>query len=723
MGNAIRILHTADSHIGADLPLRPRINRPRRGDDLVQSFSKVLHVAAEQDVDLVIHCGDLFDTPRPSSRALVAATQPLLHLATQGIPIVIVPGNHERSAMPGALLLSHPNIHIVGRPCSLPFTLRGTTIAVSAFPCLRSGAAERFCAALDETQWTKARADLRILAVHQAFDSARCGPAGYRFRAGDDVVPRSLIPAAFDYVACGHVHRHQELAPLETDGPAVVYAGSPDRVSFAEIDEPKGCVLITQGRTRLSHSFVPHDVRPMSIWPMDVTGMSKAALIEQASAIIMALPPDAIAQLRLTGAAAQGAFRGLRLAGHAARLRPDVLFTVSSRAVEFRQPRQTWARPRRSESAFADIPHGEDTLVKTTPTDLKALPTGCGVYALYDGARRILYIGKSKHLRSRLRGHLNGNSGGNYFNGWARQVNHIESLSAQSDLEAMLIEAELIRRLRPPFNRQLRKWPGYCYLCESDMPYGQLTVCRQPLPRRRCFGPFRHAKQAALIADSVASLFGLAQCPDEPAATVQLPLLMDAGGARRCNRFYEHLCLGPCANGADRRAYANLLRQRNDFLDGADDARLCELEARLAAVPCSEPGSDDEDPWRSRATTLRAAFNHVSALREAERLMHGLLILPGEGPTRAICFLTPSGLRFDRLRNGKDDAQRILACHARMTGKGDSHRSARLPKAVMDAFLIAARERRSGSASCTFLEQGTVRAFTWRDLLAVTVRA
>lgn len=95
MSRPLRILHTADSHIGAELPVRPRDDRPRRGDDFVDSFSRVLDHALNENVDLVIHAGDLFDLPNPSSRTLVATGEPLLGLAASGVPVIIVPGNQS----------------------------------------------------------------------------------------------------------------------------------------------------------------------------------------------------------------------------------------------------------------------------------------------------------------------------------------------------------------------------------------------------------------------------------------------------------------------------------------------------------------------------------------------------------------------------------------------------------------------------------------------------
>ncbi|UCF32463.1 MAG: metallophosphoesterase, partial [Phycisphaerales bacterium] len=190
MGDQLRILHLADTHIGSQLPGRPRNGARRRGDDFVDSYRRVLAHAAEGGVDLVIHAGDVFDMPNPSQRATFEAALPLLELAAEGVPVLIVPGNHERSAIPASLLLAHPNIHIAAESGTWTFHVRKMRVAIAALPCLRRQSAARFADALGATMWHNRRGDVNILAVHQTFESATCGPGNFRFRSGEDVVER-----------------------------------------------------------------------------------------------------------------------------------------------------------------------------------------------------------------------------------------------------------------------------------------------------------------------------------------------------------------------------------------------------------------------------------------------------------------------------------------------------------------------------------------------------
>jgi DNA repair protein SbcD/Mre11 len=720
MGRSLKIMHLADSHIGADWPRRPRHDRPRRGDDFVESFNRVLNRAFEQEVDLVIHAGDLFTMPEPGSRALAAASEALLALAVAGIPIVLVPGNHERHALSSTLLLSHPNIHVMSEPRTVMFRLRGTQVGVSAFACSRRNAAAKFRPALEATGWAASPADLQILAVHETFESATCGPGDFRFRTGDDVVQREAVPAEFDYLACGHIHRHQELRRPDGAGPAIVYAGSTDRISFAEALEPKGCVIIEEQNGRLAHTFVEHDVRPMSVWPMLVTDLPRAQIVDQVEAIIQSLPPRAIAQVRLAGIARAGSLRNVRFAQMIQKLRPDVLVTVSAQAVEFTErvsPSTSGASAQPAADAAAALP---PVTTEVPITEVARLPTACGVYALYDATGRLLYVGKATNLRTRVRTHLRGKSGAHFFRGWGRQIARIALRATDSELEALLLEAEMIRSLQPAFNRQMRRWSGYCYLCASGAPHGQLEIRAEPDPPGPCFGPFRSRYSAQAIYETVTAHLGLALCPDLSPSAGRQALLRPTHASEVCRRYYNGICSGPCGGRVTDEEYQARIRRRNALLEGVDDTLLRELETQLETSP--ERGLADEELARLSNTVeiLRSGFAHCATLHKAEALLNGLLLLPGPSNRRKVAMLTADGICLDVLCRDRADAGRILARHQdiflarKLTTPGD-----RLPKEILDGLCIAARELDKASDAHAFIRKEAIDSLDASSLLAL----
>lgn len=269
--NNIRILLCADTHLGFDEPVRPRVEKRRRGPDFFANFQRILDSALDGRVDLVVHGGDLFFRSRVPAQLVDRVYKMLIDFAAKGVPILIVPGNHERSMLPSSLYLNHPNIHVFAEPETKLFEFSGTKVTFSGFPCERKEVRKRFASIVNETEWSTIDADVRFLCLHQAVEGAQVGPSNFTFRKANDVIQMIDLPPEFDAVLAGHIHRRQVLFRDRADGSAmpVIYPGSIERTSFAEKDEPKGYFVLTVGapttigRRRLDYQFVQLPARPM----------------------------------------------------------------------------------------------------------------------------------------------------------------------------------------------------------------------------------------------------------------------------------------------------------------------------------------------------------------------------------------------------------------------------------------------------------------------------
>ncbi|HEY0304687.1 MAG TPA: metallophosphoesterase [Longimicrobiales bacterium] len=244
---ALRILFLADSHLGCELPDRPRISRRRRGHDFLDNYHLALAPAYAGEVDLVVHGGDVFDRPRVSAAIAYQALEPLRRIAERGIPVVIVPGNHERSRLPHARFAQHANIHVFDRPRSVGLEVAGMRVALSGFPYQRHNVRSEFTALLEQTEWARTAADVRLLCVHHCIEGATVGPQNFMFRGASDVIRINDVPAAFAGVLSGHIHRHQvlthDLRGRKVAVP-VCYPGSIERTAFAEVGEEKGFMIL-----------------------------------------------------------------------------------------------------------------------------------------------------------------------------------------------------------------------------------------------------------------------------------------------------------------------------------------------------------------------------------------------------------------------------------------------------------------------------------------------
>ena len=266
MADEVRILFLADSHIGFDLPMRPRVHRHRRGHDFLANYHAALRPAMDGEVDVVVHGGDVFNRSKPLASVGYQALEPLRRVAARGIPVLIVPGNHERSRIPHARFAAHPNVRIFDRPRTFTIEVRGHRVAFAGFPYERDGVRTRFADLVGETKWGAHVASSRLLCVHHCVEGATVGPADFTFTSAADVIRLRDIPPAFGAVLSGHIHRHQVLTS-DLRGRAistpVLYPGSIERTSLAEMDEQKGFMVVTVRDNLLAWDFRSLPARPM----------------------------------------------------------------------------------------------------------------------------------------------------------------------------------------------------------------------------------------------------------------------------------------------------------------------------------------------------------------------------------------------------------------------------------------------------------------------------
>jgi DNA repair exonuclease SbcCD nuclease subunit len=239
----VRIVFFADTHLGFDFPVKPRVERRRRGPDFFDNFYRVLDYARQTRPDFLLHGGDVFFRARVPQRVVDKVYSALFDFAGEGIPILIVPGNHERSILPASLFLGHPNIHIFDHPKTFTFDVNESRLAFSGFPCRCKDVRAQFATLLQDSGWSQFDSACQLLCLHQTVEGAKVGPSGYTFRRGEDVIPRADLPAEAVAVLSGHIHREQVLASRTINAnfsPPVIYPGSIERTSFAERDERKG---------------------------------------------------------------------------------------------------------------------------------------------------------------------------------------------------------------------------------------------------------------------------------------------------------------------------------------------------------------------------------------------------------------------------------------------------------------------------------------------------
>lgn len=316
------------------------------------------------EVDLVVHGGDVFDRPRVPASLVYQAFEPLARVADRGIPVFVVPGNHERSRIPHERMASHAGIHVFDRPRTFRLQVAGHDVALSGFPFARR-VRDAFPKLLASTGWLDggARAEIRLLCLHQCFEGATVGPSDFTFRRGRDVVQARDLPRGFGAVVSGHIHRHQVLT-TDLGGRGVpcpvLYPGSVERTAFAEMGEAKGYLRLALGAgavgggVLLDHTFHHLPARPMLIHEVDAAVAGAEAMAAELRAVIDGAPADAVLRIRVRGevpATLGGAIAARRLRAMAPATMNVEVVTDARRTSRARRARS--AVPRRNGSAGA----------------------------------------------------------------------------------------------------------------------------------------------------------------------------------------------------------------------------------------------------------------------------------------------------------------------------------------------------------------------------------
>ncbi|MDA3905231.1 MAG: DNA repair exonuclease [Bacteroidales bacterium] len=296
----LKLLFLADTHLGFDFSIRPKKDRRRRGVDFFANFDRVISYAQENQVDLVIHGGDLFYRTLVPQPIVDMVYERIGNLAESGIPIVIVPGNHESSRLPVSLFLHQPNIYYFTKPEVFNFDLNGVSIDIAGFPCIRKDVKTKFQSVIDSIDsQLSPKKSIKFLCMHQSIEGAVVGPSNYTFRNGKDVIPIESLPENYDLILSGHIHRSQILWTKDRKTP-IIYPGSIERTAFAEKEEAKGFYVIEiHEDNSIAYRFEGLPARKMEDIVLPEKLYTKGTLQKEISAKINKISGDSIIRFKM----------------------------------------------------------------------------------------------------------------------------------------------------------------------------------------------------------------------------------------------------------------------------------------------------------------------------------------------------------------------------------------------------------------------------------------
>ena len=295
----IKILHLSDIHMGSGFShgrLNPKTGLNTRLEDFMGSLSLCIDRAIATPVDLVLFGGDAFPDATPPPFVHEAFASQFRRLADAKIPTVLLVGNHDQHsqgnggvslsiyrtlAVPGFIVGDRLTTHRITtrngdiQVITLPWLTRATLLTRPETEGLSlSGVNELLINRLEpvlEGEIRQLDTSLpTVLLAHLMADRASLGAERFLAVGKGFTVPLSLLNRPqFEYVALGHVHKHQNLNP--SNDPPIVYPGSIDRVDFSEEKEDKGYVLIEVAKGEVKWEFCPLPVRPFRSIEVDVS--------------------------------------------------------------------------------------------------------------------------------------------------------------------------------------------------------------------------------------------------------------------------------------------------------------------------------------------------------------------------------------------------------------------------------------------------------------------
>ena len=239
---------------------------------------------------------------------------------------------------------------------------------------------------------------------------------------------------------------------------------------------------------------------------------------------------------------------------------------------------------------------------------LETLPERPGVYIMRDAGATVIYVGKAVVLRNRVR---------TYFQASSRQdmktrhlvleVADLEWIVTDTELEALILENELIKRYRPHFNIRLKDDKTYPYLkIHWQDAFPKVSIVRRMEPDgARYYGPFASPSALRQTLDALRRVFPYLDCDRE----------ITGQDAKPCLYYHIKRCAGPCIGAIDREGYRKIIAGLADFMEGNSEAVLSKMQSDMEVAA--------EDLHYERAAQLRDQIRAAQHIVERQKIVSG----------------------------------------------------------------------------------------------------
>ena len=194
-----------------------------------------------------------------------------------------------------------------------------------------------------------------------------------------------------------------------------------------------------------------------------------------------------------------------------------------------------------------------------------SIPKDPGVYRFYDKEETILYVGKAKNLKNRLSSYFGNKKHQTHkTRTMVKNADHIDYTIVQTETDALLLEATMIKKYQPRYNVMLKDGKTYSYICIKKERFPRVSATRQVIrDGSTYFGPYTSKYNTNIILDLIKKLFQLRTC------TLNLnENAIDAGKYKVCLEYHIKNCKGPCENLESEKEYNQKIEQVKNILRG-----------------------------------------------------------------------------------------------------------------------------------------------------------
>jgi excinuclease ABC subunit C len=278
-----------------------------------------------------------------------------------------------------------------------------------------------------------------------------------------------------------------------------------------------------------------------------------------------------------------------------------------------------------------------ETRSERIESQLQGMPAKPGVYLFRDRDDAVLYVGKAKSLRARVRSYFRGGDARKGLGNLVDRVERVEVVVTTTEAEAFHLEQNLIRRHRPPFNVRLRDDKSYPYIAvtvEDDFPRVMFTRERH---RRGVvyFGPYANAKKVRETLDVLNRVFPYRPCEGpKPGRHSGIP----------CLDYHIERCLAPCVGYVSEEDYRGIIERVIEFLSGETRPILRELEGKMNAA-AERQEFEAAARYRNRLFSVR----HLAERQAADKRAIGTVDVVGIAVDGGIAAVQVFPLRGGRL--------------------------------------------------------------------------